>query len=88
MPLVFIILNTKYTKMHFGKATLGLAFGATLAAGAAVAEQGLLYATNKCSENVYLVYSNEQYKEARKTLSTGQGFQIILSGKGIWLNLV
>ena len=74
--------------MHFGKAILGLAFGTSLASGAAVAQQGLLYATNKCPENVYLVYSNEQYKAARKTLKTGEGFQIILSGKGIWLNLV
>jgi hypothetical protein len=53
----------------------------SLAATAAVAKP-LLHVTNQCPENVYVVYSNDQYKAAQVTLTQGKGFQVILSGLG------
>ncbi|KAK7185568.1 hypothetical protein DPSP01_010752 [Paraphaeosphaeria sporulosa] len=61
---------------------LGLSLAATAAAA-----QPLLRVTNQCSENVYVVYSNDQYKAAQVTLTQGKGFQVILSGLGYSVGL-
>lgn len=70
--------SSNRTKMHFHQALFGLGLAATTASAA----QPLLYVKNQCPENVYVVYSNDQYKAAQVTLTQGKGFQVILSGLG------
>ena len=82
-------VHNEKNKMHFSQAILGLGLSASLAAGAAVASQAILNVNSNCPENVYVVYSNNQYKSATKTLTSGEsGFRVVLSGEGIWLNYI
>ncbi len=68
-------------KMHFHRAILGL--GLSLVAGTAFAQQAALFVTNKCSETVYVIYSNNEYHAAAVTLTSGKGFEVILDGEGM-----
>jgi hypothetical protein len=72
---------TRNPKQQANMRVNGPLLGLSLAATAAAA-QPLLYVTNQCPENVYVVYSNDQYKAAQVTLTKGKGFQVILSGLG------
>ncbi|KAK4553049.1 hypothetical protein LTR86_009973 [Recurvomyces mirabilis] len=68
--------------MRFSGSLLSLGLAAT-----ALAAHPALYVTNHCPENVYVVYSNDEYKAAQLTLSKGKNFQVILSGKGYSVGL-
>ena len=69
--------------MHFNRANLSLGLAFSLLARTALAQQAVLVASNKCTETVYLVYTNSEFTNAQATLTSGQGFEIILSGAGI-----
>ncbi|KAK5693172.1 hypothetical protein LTR97_010648 [Elasticomyces elasticus] len=65
---------------------LAYAMGAALAAPLAD-DRAFLNIKNNCPQTVYIVYSNEQYKSASATLSSGKGLGIILSGLGYSVGL-
>nr|OQO32498.1 hypothetical protein B0A51_00907 [Rachicladosporium sp. CCFEE 5018] len=65
--------------MHFTSVLLGL----SAAAGTALASTtASLFVHNNCAKDVYLIYSNNAYKSAAKTLASGMGFEVVLSGEG------
>lgn len=65
--------------MRFHTALFGLGLAATTASAA----QPLLFVKNQCPENIYVVYSNDQFKAAQVTLTQNQSFRVTLSGLGM-----
>jgi hypothetical protein len=58
-------------------------FGVSAAAGTALASTTAgLFVHNNCAKDVYLIYSNNAYKSAAKTLASGTGFEVVPSGEG------
>ncbi|KAK7181157.1 hypothetical protein PSPO01_12789 [Paraphaeosphaeria sporulosa] len=65
------------TDMHFSKTLFGLGFSVGSARGVSV-----LTVTNQCSENIHVVYGNEQYRAATVNLASRRDFAVLLSGEG------